>query len=476
MAGPLDIWGDTAGRGAFRESDWRALADSLTGDVVLPGSAAYDRVRKTGIERFEDVRPQAVVRCAGAPDVASALAFISRFGPALAIRSGGHDFAGRSSTTGVVLDLSPIDHVSLEGTIATVGAGAKLADVYRRLQADDRAIPGGCGASVGIAGLTLGGGLGILGRTHGLTCDSLVRAQVVLADGRTVTCDAQQDADLFWGLRGAGNGHFGVVTELVFDTVPAPRCTAFELAWDYAHAARVLDAWQAWAPDAPDAMAASLLLNVPGDSRRPPRVTVLGAAPGLDPERTADLLDTLIGSIGVQPVATRRTENKWAEVKTWLADHAPGEESGRIYSKSEFFRQSLPASAVEELVTTLVAGRVPGEARELDLSPWAGAYNRVPSGATAFPHRTDRFVLKHSAILTPDVSPRPKAVSEWLIHSWESVRPWGTGRVYPNFPDPDLADPGQAYFGSNLPRLTRVKRAYDPRGVFAPLTRRSGVS
>ena len=230
--------------------DWRALQDAIAGDVILPGSSGYDEARRPAIARFHDIRPQAVVRCRTATDVAEAIWCAGRYGLRVAPRSGGHCFAGRSSTAGIVIDVSPMDSVSVADGVMTVGAGARLGGVYDALDAHGLTIAAGCGPTVGIAGLTLGGGLGILGRTHGLTSDQLLGAQVVLADGRIVDCDEDRDEGLFWALRGAGGGMFGVVTSLVFRTVPAPATTIFQLFWEHTHAAAVIDAWQAWAPDA----------------------------------------------------------------------------------------------------------------------------------------------------------------------------------------------------------------------------------
>ncbi|MGI5225116.1 FAD-binding oxidoreductase [Actinoallomurus sp. CA-142502] len=408
-----------------------------------------------------------MVRCRTATDVAEAVSFARRFSIATAVRSGGHDFAGRSSTSGLLIDLGLMNTVTMSGNSVVVGAGTKLGDLYRSLRMRGRTVPGGCGPSVGVAGLTLGGGLGILGRAHGLTCDRLVRAQVVLANGHTVECDDQHDGELFWALRGAGAGQFGVVTTLVFDTVSAPRCSTFELTWDYRHAARLVEAWQAWAPDAPDPLAVSLLLNAPADPRRPPRVTVLGAAAALAPEPTDEFLDAFIVRTGAAPQTRWCRDMSWPDTKRRLAERAPGDDDGHLFSKSEFFQTALPAEAIEELVDGLVATRHPGEARELDFSPWGGAYKRVPADATAFVHRDERFLLKHAAVVNPSAcGPRRPVAGDWLTQSWQTVRPWGTGRVYPNFPDPDLDDPGRAYFGANLERVVQAKATYDPEGVF----------
>jgi FAD/FMN-containing dehydrogenase len=192
---------------------------TVGGDVLVAGSAEYESARRSQIARFDGVRPRAVVRCRVPEDVAQALAFAREEGLHVALRSGGHCFAGRSSTTGIVIDVSGMDEVSVSDGTVTVGAGARLADVYDALAAHDRTIAAGCGPTVGIAGLTLGGGLGILGRSHGLTADQLVAARAVLADGRIVDCDERRHEDLFWALRGAGGGQFAAVTQLVLRTL-----------------------------------------------------------------------------------------------------------------------------------------------------------------------------------------------------------------------------------------------------------------
>ena len=203
--------------------DLAAFRASLDGDVFSPGSPGYEAIRRPVNVAFWDVRPRLVVRCRSVDDVAAAVAYAHATGDRVALRSGGHCFAGRSSTDGIVLDLSGLDSISVaDDHVATIGAGARLEQVYAALHAHGRTLPAGCGPTVGIAGLTLGGGIGLLGRKYGLTCDRLVGAQVVLASGNIVDCDADREPDLFWALRGAGGGQFGVVTELRFATVPEP--------------------------------------------------------------------------------------------------------------------------------------------------------------------------------------------------------------------------------------------------------------
>jgi FAD/FMN-containing dehydrogenase len=439
------------------------LAGRLAGTVLVPGAPGYESARKPAMARWHHVRPRAVVLCAGATDVAETLAFARRAGVHVAVRSGGHCFAGRSSTPGIVIDVTPMSSVSVAGAVATVGAGTRLADLYDALDEHGVTIPAGCGPTVGIAGLTLGGGLGILGRKHGLTCDRLVAAQVVLADGRVVDCDEERHADLFWALRGAGAGQFGVVTSLVFETVPAPAATIFHLTWPTGDAAAAIEAWQDWAPDAPDELNASLRLA--GDDALV--VHLFGVMLGAESD-AVELLDGLVARVGADPRSASHRQLPYRAAKQALVGLGEAEEPEPdrprlMFSKSEFFRRPLPAHTIAALVRALCHGRGHGESRELNFTPMGGAYNRVPADATAFAHRHERYVLEHVLVADPDA---PAVGRQWVARSWAMAHPWGSGRVYPNFPDPDLADWADAYYGANYERLRRVKRAYDPDGLF----------
>jgi hypothetical protein len=311
-------------------------------------------------------------------------------------------------------------------------------------------VPAGCGPTVGIAGLTLGGGLGLLGRLHGLTCDALLSAQVVLADGRVVDCDLDREPELFWALRGAGGGQFGVVTSLVFATVAEPRATRFELRWPEAAAVDAVTGWQRWASAAPDDVTANLcLVAEPG---HPLRVTVFGAALR-DAEPATVLLESLAVRVGVRP-EIRHQVLTWRDLKRSFADPESYGAAPTV-SRSEFFSRPMPASAVVPLIDELASGAAPGR-RELNFTAMGGAYNRVPADATAFVHRSERFLLDHVAC----------EGDRWLDRSWALAHAFASGRVYPNFPDPGLDDWATAYYGGNAERLRAVKRSYDPERLF----------
>jgi FAD/FMN-containing dehydrogenase len=398
------------------------------------------------LARFAAVRPAAVLPCATAAEVAAAIERARRSRLPLAVRGGGHCFAGRSSTTGVVVDISPMTGVRVDGDRAVIGAGTRLAEVYDVLAAHGRTLPAGCGPTVGIAGLTLGGGLGILGRRYGLTADSLLAATIVLPAGEGGR-PAEAGDDLLWLLRGGGAP--GVVTSLTFRTVPAPESTAFRLAFPAAAAAHVLDAWQDMLAGLDDADAPSLVITAPPDPRRSLRVTVFGAAP------TPAAVDDLIRRLGVTPRSDERQHGTHLMTKRWLAgDDEP--DARHAYPRSEFFRTSVPGP---DLIGRLAGDRRPGEERELDFTPWGGAYNRVPADATAFPHRDAGFLLKQTA--TVAAGDRP---GEWLDSTYALTHPFGTGGAYPNFPVPGLPD--DAYYLGNADRVRRLRRLHDPAAVF----------
>jgi FAD/FMN-containing dehydrogenase len=462
------VLGDTAA------PRWAALGGSIAGEVILPDSDP-ERLPRPFNLRFDDVVPAAVVRCSSSEDVAETIAFVRRHGLELAVRNGGHCFGGRSTTGGVLIDLSRMGSVSLSGEVATVGGGALSGHVYEALQEHGRAVPAGTCPSVGMAGVTLGGGLGILGRRYGVTSDRLVAAQIVLADGRILDVDGRRHEDLFWALRGAGAGNFGVVTSLAFRTVPAPTMTNAHLTWPFTRAGAMIEAWQGWAPNGPDELAASLKVTASGGESAQ-FVDLYAAFQGSASDLT-DLVGELVDRVGADPTSSFVRSMSFPETRRFWANLGADEEATgdiedeephvHLTAKSEFFARPLPAEATEALLATFRDGRTAGEERELDFMPWGGAYNRVRPDATAFVHRSERFQLKHSAVADPAASAASaEAAGAWARRSWASVHAWGSGRVFQNFVDLDLEDWAAAYYGDNRDRLTRIKLRYDPDGVF----------
>jgi FAD/FMN-containing dehydrogenase len=457
-------------------ADWNALQRTIGGEVVLPDSPDYESARKSAMARFDNVRPAAVVLCTSPEDVSATIAFAGRAKVETTVRSGGHSVAGRSSTEGVVIDVTPMSSVSAADGVSTVGAGARLGDLYDALERHDLTIPAGCGPSVGIAGLTLGGGLGVLGRKHGLTCDHLLSADVVLADGRLVRCDEHHEEELFWGLRGAGGGNFGVVVSFAFRTLPAPAATVFHVTWPFADAVAAVDAWQAWAPSGPEELDATLRLIARSDGAQP-GVELHGSWIGSESD-AAELVDQLVARADAEPSSETHCHLDYREAKRYLDElgggGAPAEQDAprqarrdHLFTKSEFLRRPLPREAIASLAQDLTTELSPGESREVAFTPWGGAYNRVPVDATAFPHRDELFLVQHLRLVDPETATaRGEVGHDWLTRSWSRVHPYASGGVYPNFPDPDLREWARAYHGPNYERLLRVKARYDPTNFF----------
>ncbi|MGW7536972.1 FAD-binding oxidoreductase [Amycolatopsis sp. NPDC054798] len=386
-----------------------------------------------------DVRPRLVLRCRAVSDVVQALARAAATGERLVPRGGGHCFANRSSTDGIVADLSGLDRITVDDRgVATIGAGARLGAVYAALHEHGRTIPAGCGDTVGIAGLTLGGGIGLLGRQYGLTCDRLVGAQVVLADRSVVECDEHREADLFWALRGAGGGQFGIVTELRFATVPEPSACRIEGHW--AHPEKLVGTWQDWAPDAPGELTVNLTVQAG-------HATLFGAS-ALPPAETQALLREFTARAGVPYAIDLRPDTPYSMVKRTFTALDPETGSRRI--RSEFFSRTLSERTATELL-----GRLRGN-RRLAFTAMGGAYNRVAEEETAFAHRDARFLLEQ--VGDPG--------DPWVDEAWRTAHQEGSGRVYPNFPDLALDDPAKAYHAGNYPRLATLKKTYDPHRVF----------
>lgn len=457
-------------------AELRALAGSVAGSVVLPDDPAFSESRKPFLGRVAEPSPQAVVRCAVPDDVAAAVSFARARKLPFAVRSGGHSFADFSCTDGLLIDLRPMGSVQVDGELVTVGPGVRLGPLAEQLIGHGRVLPCGWNPVVAVGGAVLGGGFGALSRYHGLGCDHLRAAQVVLADGRTVWADEEREPDLFWALRGAGWAGFGVVTALVLRTFPARRLTTFVHRWPWRQVVRVIDAWQRWAPTAPELLNAELDLQA-ADPSTDPQVTLFGTVVG-SPADARPLLADLLHQVDPDADLDELTElsaQAGAVRHTYAGQPVPERPfvlpppvRPRLWRvRSEFFDRPMPAEAIVALVATFVADRAAGQHRQLELVPWGGAYRRVAPDATAFVHRTPLFQIGHHGMSVNHATDLEReVVADWVDRSWQAVHPWASGRVYPNYPDRDLPDWARAYYGDNLPRLRRVRARYDPEDVF----------
>jgi len=471
-------------------ADWTALGGELApAALIRPGEQGYSRARQLFDPRFDRLRPAGVAYCRTAADVTACLACARRFAVPVAARSGGHSYGGWSSTTGLIVDVTPMASFRADGGTVQVGSGIRLIDFYSQLAARGLAVPGGSCPTVGIAGLTLGGGVGVLGRALGLTADNLQALRVVTADGRVLDCDSQQHADLFWASRGGGGGNFGVTTALTFGAHRLSSLTLFFLSWPWSRAASVLSGWQSWAPYQGDEIWSNLHLTAMPGTPDPLSVQVGGTFLG-SPADAAAALEKLSAAVGSapsgEPFAASYLDAMLSEAgcadlslpECHLPSQVPGGRLARQpeFAKSDFFTRPLPPAAIDRLVAGteqfLGAGSAAGAVGAVALDACGGAINRVRPADTAFVHRDALFLAQYTTTWQPGeqrgdvVNGGARRQREWQRGLYAALRPYASGQAYQNYIDPELADWRQAYYGANYPRLTRVKAAYDPDWLF----------
>jgi FAD/FMN-containing dehydrogenase len=436
--------------GSPTPTDWKALAESLSGKLFRPGDAGYPAAHQLFDPAYDSVMPAAVAECANADDVVTTLRFVQRFNLPVTGRSGGHSYVGASTNHGgVVISVRPISAITFDGTTARVGAGAPLSQVYEALGARDRVIPAGSCPSVGVTGLTLGGGLSLGNRAYGLTCDVVSQVQVVTADGRIRTANASTEPDLYWACRGGGGGTLGVVTEFWFKTVASPLIGTFSARWNWSQAAAVVRGWQRYLQAASDEVWVSLRLT--SNANGTLSAGVFGVDVTNDPSAA---LDRLIAAVGAEPDQHSATRNRRFQ------PDPPGQRTV-FYAGTDVLGQALPASGITALLAAMdgaARARVSGTAI---FDPLGGAISRLAVNATAFPWRRS-----FASIQWYSQSGNGKGAREWISSGHRAVAASAVGG-YVNYLEADRRN-GSLYFGPNLAELVRIKRKYDPTDVFKP--------
>ncbi|ONF71378.1 FAD-binding oxidoreductase [Amycolatopsis keratiniphila] len=454
----------TGGRERAGGIDLDGLGKAMSGRLLRPGDAGYELAARPWNQALSARRPAAIALAGDRDDVAECVRRAGGRGVPLAARSGGHNYAGFSTPdSGVVVDVTALDKISVhdDGT-AVVGSGARLMDVYTALAARGRALPGGTCASVGIAGLTLGGGIGPLTRAYGLTCDRLKAATVVLADGSVHKVNSRRDADLFWALRGGGGGHAGIVTEFTFSTVPAPSPVIFTLEFPAEHTAKVLTSWSAWQAAAPKELTSTCAV----EARKRPTASIEGAWLGGDAALDAQLA-SLIAEVGVAP--TERTASRKSyldamlhyagcdDAKTCRLDTEPGGtvERESFHAASRMLPHRLNAADADRVVEILSGF---GD-MVLLFDGVGGEVDSIGARDTAYPHRGATASMQIYGWSETDQGEVVTQAQQAL------TRVIGTGS-YVNYINPMQPDWAASYWGANRTRLRRIVSAYDPGKVF----------
>lgn len=442
------------------------LAGRLRGRAVRPTDTDYDQVRAVW-NGMIDKRPSVIVRCAGTSDVIEAVRCARRWGAPVAVRGGGHNASGAAvCDDGLVIDLTPMRGVRVDPVAGTVRAagGVTIGDLDRETQVFGLAVPMGVVTATGIAGLTLGGGLGWLRRKHGLSCDNLISADVVTADGRVVA--AESDPELMWALKGGG-GNFGVVTSFEFRAHPVgPEVFFAQVIHSGEDARSVLRAYREWAATAPDEISSfAILWHAPRDEAIPAEhhgapIVVFAAMHSGAPQQGEAALQPL-RAIGT-PIADLSAPAPYLEVQRFFDEDYPAQVM-RYYWKSRYL-SGLPDELIDVLVELNEAS--PSPHSTLDIWQLGGVFARVGAQDTAFGDRSAPFLLGIESNWEDPAD--DGACIGWARRVHAALEPFSTGAEYLNFPglyeeaDRTVRDT----FGANLDRLAAVKRRYDPDNLF----------
>ncbi|WP_437754926.1 FAD-binding oxidoreductase [Sorangium sp. So ce1389] len=449
-----------------------SAAPQLTGRVVLPGDPGYGDAREAYNARVSR-SPRVVVFCQDAGDVANAVRWATARGVELRARSGRHCYEGFSVIdAGLVIDVSDLHSVRIdrERGVAVVGAGADLLTVYDALGQVGVTLPAGSCPTVGIAGLTLGGGFGLLSRALGLTCDSLLAVEMVTADGEVIRADDKENQDLLWACQGGGGGNFGVVTSFTFKTHHVPEVSIFSISWPWAELPGVLQAWQAFAPFADERLTSLLTLKAESAGG----ISCVGQLLGTG-EELRRLIQPLLSvqaavpfsvspsSVSIETLPHLRAVGQFgglgSDPEQWTVHQHQAQE--RFKNSSAYAYERFDAGAIATLAAEL--SRAPSSRCLVQLDAYGGAVGRVAPDATAFPHRRALWSLQYQAYWN---APAQEAESvAWVERVRRSMLPYTRG-AYINYIDANIEDWLTAYYGPNVARLAAVKAKYDPRELF----------
>ncbi len=455
-----------ATQGVLGAATLKEFEEGLGGELVRPSDANYDEARAIW-NGAHDARPAVIARCASAADVRHAIGFARSEGLDVAVRGGGHSIPGFSSCEGgIVIDLTPMKGIEVDPSARTVVAegGVLWNELDAATQEHGLATTGGLISTTGIAGFTLGGGIGWLMRKHGLACDNLRSAQVVTADGQVITASAAQNSELFWGLRGGG-GNFGVVTSFEFDLHPVgPTVCAGAVFYPGERAVEIMRFYRDFVRDVPEEL--TTLVNL---VTAPP-------APFLPEEWHGKKLVALIGCYAGDPEEGARAMAPMSELGDPVADligpmpyvgmqsliDALWPHGTKAYMKAGYLSE-LDDAAIETSARFHQDATSP--ASEIHIQHFGGAITRVPEEETAYGERGAPFVLNCIA-----VSHEPGGIDphvDWAQRFYAAMEPSLTGGAYINFLSAEGDERVKSAYGpEKYARLQALKDRYDPTNLF----------
>jgi len=447
---------DRAGE-AIPDEKIEAFANALRGDLIRPGDADYDSARSIWNALVEK-HPGAIAKCSGTADVVAAVNFARQNDIVVAIRGGGHNVGGRAlCDDGLVIDLSRMRGIHVDPSERTVRAqgGATLGDVDAETHLHGLAVPFGVISKTGIAGLTLGGGVGWLVRKYGPTCDNVIAAEVVTADGRVRTASASENPDLYWAIRGGG-GNFGVVTSFLYQAYPVSTVLGGLIVYPREAAGEILRAYRDFMATAPEDLTVYVALASTPDGMPATLVVVCWSGADLSAGEQAiaplrKLGEPLMDAVGPMP---------FPEMQSILDDAFPN--GTRNYWKSAFVK-GLSDPAIDVLVEQSNGMTTPLSAVIVEY--YGGAGGRQPPDTSAFAQRQSDYSI---GFMPQWIDPaEDEQQIAWAKAAWAAIRPHATGAYLLNYLAEEGRDVVEAAFGSNYPRLREVKQAYDPNNFFS---------
>jgi FAD/FMN-containing dehydrogenase len=442
----------------------QTLRGSVTGPIVIPGDPGYDEARKV-YNYMIDRHPAAVVSCRTADDVVAVVREAAQTGADLAVRGGGHSVPGfGTADDALVVDLSELSSVTVDPSSRTarVGGGATWRAFNEAAGAFGLATTGGIISTTGVGGLTLGGGIGYLTRAHGLPCDNLLSAQVVTADGRTLTASGTENPDLFWALRGGG-GNFAVVTEFTFQLHPVAQIYGGPMFFELSDGEAVLSYFNEFIRTAPREYGgfpgfqiAPPLPFVPENRVGEPFILVVSCWTGSadDGERILQRLRDV-----ARPVAEHVGPMPYAALNSAFDGLVPR-------GLQHYWKAAYAADLSTELIRAHLehGPKVPAVNSTVHLYPINGACQDVAPDATAFGHRDASYAMVIAG-MWPDPADN-QANTQWVRDYYSAIAPLSQEGGYVNFASSDDQSKVAANYGVNYARLQEVKRRYDPHNVF----------
>ncbi len=445
----------------------------IKGKVTSPGEPDYAEASKDYNGRFSS-QPNCVVYCQSESDVAETVKWARKQNLPVSLRSGGHSYEGFSiADGGIVIDVSKMTGIKVNPSkkVAQVESGATLMLLYETLWQKRLVVPGGSCATVGVAGLALGGGFGLLARSMGLTCDNILGVRMVDASGKIIEANQQMNPDLLWACRGGGGGNFGVVTEFTLQAHPINNVSVFKLKWNWDDMPAVIKAWQKWAPNVDDRMTSVLTLT----SRKSNRVSCIGLFNGSQSE---------VGSL-IKPLMTAAKPTKFSITTSPFMD-AVNRFSGivkpkitpsakvvpdtvhqhihpRFKNSSDYVNKELDDDGIKTIVSHLTES--PRDSSCIQFDSYGGKINRIPIQDSAFCHRGDTKFCIHYQISWQKQAEDERNV-KWINDFKAAMKSHVSGFSYVNYCDRETDNWARSYYGDNLERLVAVKNKFDPDNFF----------